>query len=312
MKLIKFEPKLIFFLIAISLILSYEVKSEELSLQEILDGISFNDLKVKGLKATLRYNHVMIESAKTQYKEKAEKAGRQWHGHTAEEVCDISYAIKNEKYKYDISSTKLTLGGKEIKKIKKIIYDGETFTEIITDLEGTAATLSTEEDVHRAEYSGAYSSFSPLFWGWGVNNKLLGEIIKSSKPKLLGTEELNGTKTYILGIKVGNMTTESKIWISPEQGFRYVKFQLILNGKGIEQINKLKEYPEEIWLPERGTRVTFSIDDQTGERKIQGKTAVKIENIEINPDIPDSSFEPNFEKGTQVFGTRTGESYTVE
>lgn len=142
----------------------------------------------------------------------------------------------------------------------------------------------------------------------------LSKMIEKHESEIIGTEVLNGNKTYI--IKVKHPITESlKLWICPEMGFRLVKLKetSIANDEvgaspfknGVLYITdrdlSYKEYLPGIWFPEKIVETIRPSIDGSPDKKgnILGKTTLQTIKCKLNTDVS-SLFQLDIPNDTMV------------
>lgn len=128
----------------------------------------------------------------------------------------------------------------------------------------------------------------------------LSKMIEKYESEIIGTEVLNGNKTYI--IKVKHPITESlKLWICPEIGFRLVKLKQTSIAKDevgagpfkngalyiTDRDLSYKEYLPGIWFPEKIVETIHHSIDGSPDKKgdMIGKTTLQTIKCKLNTDV---------------------------
>ncbi len=125
----------------------------------------------------------------------------------------------------------------------------------------------------------------------------LYEHLKEKKFEIKQKEELNRVTCYVLENIAGE-----KIWISPEQGFNFLKYEYrfalktTLPSRGLSRGTPLverrrafyKKY-EDVWFPKQTFIESYFID-KNGQEQLLTKTEIETKNFRVNHDIPEATF----------------------
>ena len=138
-----------------------------------------------------------------------------------------------------------------------------------------------------------------------------GSVLKHLKQKnfkIRDRQNLNNISCYVL-----ENTEGEKIWISPERGFRFLryehKFALKVNlpRRGLKQgtpliVLKSASYQKygEAWFPNRTFSQTSFIDEN-GQEQLMVKTEIEAQNFRVNHVIPKETFIVEIPQNANIY-----------
>lgn len=172
----------------------------------------------------------------------------------------------------------------------------------------------------------------PRFWmTYGVMNSNaylitpLWKLLETHESEILQTEKFNGKDTYRICVKYP-YSEKFTLWISPEQGFRLVKLQIIKKRSNFieenpdpkvvsyltERILHYKEYKPDMWFPEKIEQTNYPLlatePQKRGEYLL--RTTLQVSDFKINADVS-ASFQLDIPDDTLIndYGTAKERSF---
>lgn len=172
----------------------------------------------------------------------------------------------------------------------------------------------------------------PRFWmTYGVMNSNaylitpLWKLLETHESDIIETEKINGKDTYRIQV-IYPYTDSFTVWISPEQGFRLVKLQIITKESNFieenpdpevvsyltERILHYKEYKTDMWFPEKIEQTNYPLLATEPQRRGEYflRTTLQVSKFKINEDVS-ASFQLDIPDDTPIndYGTATERSF---
>ena len=153
------------------------------------------------------------------------------------------------------------------------------------------------------------SPMDPRHW-LTLGHKDLATYLKSENFHITGRELINGTLCYVLEAKQGEMS--EKIWIAPEQGFRYLKHEsqfprpvdaldsdIPMEAVTIDRTTVSYQKLGEIWFPKSVLNEYAWLDFQATYPIISRQT-LEVKDFKVNHTIPPETFTVDLPDGAMV------------
>ena len=139
---------------------------------------------------------------------------------------------------------------------------------------------------------------------------------RRARVTLVGMESVDGIPCYLLEARVSesrfgtNDKTLTHWWIDADRGFRPRRIQIYWPDGEIHKVEKFddfREHDEGVWLPHKITNQQYSSTARRGKRFQWTDTTYTIQEVQVNPDISDSTFNIGFPSGTRIYDARPEE-----
>lgn len=144
-----------------------------------------------------------------------------------------------------------------------------------------------------------YHDVDPRRW-LTLRRKDLATYLKEKNFQITGREVFNDILCYVLEVKQGDRS--EKIWIAPERGFRYLKYEYQIPRpvdaldsdipmEALTIIRTMIAYQQhgEIWFPKTIINEHAWLDFKVEDPIISGQT-LEIKNFKVNHDLPPETF----------------------
>ena len=144
-----------------------------------------------------------------------------------------------------------------------------------------------------------YHDVDPRWW-LTLRRKDLATYLESENFQITGREVFNDTLCYVLEAKQGKRS--EKIWIAPERGFRYLKYEyqiprpvdaldsdIPMEALTITRTTIAYQQHGEIWFPKTIINEHAWLDFKVEDPIISGQT-LEIKNFKVNHNIPPETF----------------------
>lgn len=138
----------------------------------------------------------------------------------------------------------------------------------------------------------------------------LAAYLKSENFHIIGREFINDNHCYVLEAKQED--SSEKLWIAPEQGFRYLKYEsqqltpidaldsdIPMEALTIDHMTISYQQFGEIWFPKAVLREYFWLDLNV-ENPIISRQTLEVNNFKVNHDIPPETFTVDLPDGAMV------------
>ena len=186
-------------------------------------------------------------------------------------------------------------------------YDGETYEVLQKTTNGTRLT--------RKSGMGYDITYDPRFWGWDLNGKeSLATRLDQINVKSITLEDWDDGQVYHVNGNVGDLTVDW--WLNPKKSYRPERAMCSTSGsegtRHLIQDFDFQEVAPDLWFPKSGQFVTTVTDAATGAETDVSTITMRLTNVRINEPVPSRRFALDPPSGTNVYDSRTRESFTVE
>jgi outer membrane lipoprotein-sorting protein len=297
------------FLMTVFLLLGLSSFSQALDLEEIIDGVKFNDSLVESGVGHITCKDEFSIEPKTGLS--PEEEAKSWRSGSDKEVF---FAFEGEKARCDVKYVLRQVGtGKEVQVKHEESFDGEKTMIFKYNIYGRVIQAVIQSKKY------FLTAYDPRIWSMPIIKeppiplasllkKQTGGDIKVTSVSLLGNERLGNDTCY----KILVVTDKGKIklWINPNKGYRPQKIEqdeeTPMKRRMITLVT-LHQYPNNVWFPSKIVHRTYAFDKRSNNYKLSStKTIVIHDDFKINVDVPDELFEIQFPKGVKVYDRRIG------
>ena len=186
-------------------------------------------------------------------------------------------------------------------------YDGETYEVLRETTNGTRMTRKSD--------IGYDITYDPRLWGWDLSGEeSLATRLDQINVKSITLEDWDGEQVYHVNGNVEDLTVDW--WLNPKKSYRPERVMSSTSGnegtRHLIQDFDFQEVAPDLWFPKSGQFVTTVTDAATGVETDVSTITMHLTNVRINEPVPAHRFALDPPSGTNVYDSRTRESFTVE
>ena len=187
-------------------------------------------------------------------------------------------------------------------------YDGETY-EVLRETRNGTRRMTRKSGI------GYDIAYDPRLWGWDLNGEeSLATRFDQINVERITLEDWDDGQVYHVNGNVEGLTVDW--WLNPKKSYRPERVMSSTSGnEGSMHITKdfdFQEVAPDLWFPKSGQFVTTVTDAATGVETNVSTITMRMTNVRINEPVPSHRFALDPPSGTNVYDSRTRESFTVE
>jgi len=136
----------------------------------------------------------------------------------------------------------------------------------------------------------------------------LARWLRESRVTFAGMENVDDVPCCVLDVtEEQNENGKTRLWIDASYGFRVRRIQERWADGEIRKISEFQEfqkYRDGVWLPQKITVKLYSSKARRGESVQWNQTTYTVNEVEVNPEIPDSTFTFDFPSDVRIYDAR--------
>lgn len=286
----------ILYLLFINFPLAFSSEEDSLDLEIILSGIQYYDSLIKSGEGDVTYRQIIA------FTPRGSKIPKGKMPEMREETHKYHLTFHRHKTRMDIPEHF----------VGKLHFSKRT---VITDEKGEWVTTYHDDHISGYHYS-TKSSLAYMDWDPRILLKIpwrskgtVYKYLKKKKFKVKQKESVRRIECYRLETPDG----KERIWITPDLGFRFLKYERETKSRGVPGWVEMKKgtplvtrrrvyYKKygEAWFPKKAIREWFFIDEKGQERRTE-REQYELKNFRLNHDIPEKKFTIEIPEDTQIW-----------
>jgi len=299
-----------------SVYICFGLDQSDATLETVMRGIEFNDSLLRGIRVTFTEELTQPEEARQWMrknwltKEPTEQEPSVTVGLFPPKVVTLrSFITKGEKCwaerkqiypEVDFASAPHNF--------QQHAFDGEQFVSY--------QPAANDAYIHR-DTAGIGACRPEIIFGiYRTGTYPLAQWLRDSRATFAGKESVEGVLCYVLEvIEDESENGKTRLWIDASRGFRPRRIQEYWASgeiRIVSEFQQFQKYRDDVWLPHKMTSKLYSSKAITGESFQWTQTTDTIKEVEVDPEVPDSTFVFDFPEGVRIYDARLEEPQTEE